>query len=197
VNLFASSIVVITGTFNINTDILMHSSILDLATISAGLLVVRLVVGLLMAAHGSQKLLGWFGGHGIAGTGMFLESIGFRPGRFFAVLASVTEVVSGILVALGLFGPIGPALMLSVMIVAAVSVHWKNGVFAQANGIEVPLFYGTAAVALALTGFGNYSLDSLLGLQSLYTPALALAALAIGLIGGVGNLLARRPAVAA
>jgi len=175
----------------------MHTSILDAATISAGLLVVRLVIGLLMAAHGSQKLFGWFGGHGIAGTGMFFESIGFRPGRFFATLASVTEVVSGILVALGLFGPIGPALMLSVMIVAAVSVHWKNGLFAQSNGIELSLFYGTAAVALALTGFGDYSLDSLLGLQSLYTPTLALAALAIGIVGGVGNLLARRPAVAA
>jgi putative oxidoreductase len=175
----------------------MHTSILGAATISAGLLVVRLVIGLLMAAHGSQKLFGWFGGHGIAGTGMFFESIGFRPGRFFATLASVTEVVSGILVALGLFGPIGPALMLSVMIVAAVSVHWKNGLFAQSNGIELSLFYGTAAVALALTGFGDYSLDSLLGLQSLYTPTLALGALAIGLIGGVGNLLARRPAVAA
>jgi putative oxidoreductase len=175
----------------------MHTSILGMATISAGLLVVRLVIGLLMAAHGSQKLFGWFGGHGIAGTGMFFESIGFRPGRFFATLASVTEVVSGILVALGLFGPIGPALMLSVMIVAAVSVHWKNGLFAQTNGIELSLFYGSVAVALALTGFGDYSLDSLLGLQSLYTPTLALAALAIGLIGGVGNLLARRPAVAA
>lgn len=174
----------------------MHTSILDLATMSAGLLVVRVVVGLLMAAHGSQKLFGWFGGHGIAGTGAFLESIGFRPGRFFAILASATEVVSGILVALGLFGPIGPALMMSVMIVAAVSVHWKNGLFAQANGIEVPLFYGAVAVSLALTGFGRYSLDALLGLQALYTPTLALAAIAVGFIGGVGNLLARRPAVA-
>ncbi len=175
----------------------MHTSILDLATIGAGLLVVRLVIGLLMAAHGSQKLLGWFGGHGLAGTGMFFESIGFRPGRLFATAAAVTEIVSGVLVALGLFGPIGPALMLSVMIVAAVSVHWKNGLFAQANGIELALFYGAVAVALALIGFGSYSLDALLGLQSFYTPTLALAALAIGFIGGVGTLLARRPVVAA
>jgi len=175
----------------------MHSSILDLATISAGLLVARIVIGLLMAAHGSQKLFGWFGGHGIAGTGAFFEALGFRPGRFFATVAAATEIVSGVLVALGLFGPIGPALMLSVMIVAAVSVHWKNGLFAQANGIELALFYGTVAVALALTGFGTYSLDSLLGLQWLYTPALALAALAVGFIGGVGNLLARRPVAVA
>jgi putative oxidoreductase len=174
----------------------MHTSILDIAGVSAGLLVVRLVVGLLMAAHGSQKLLGWFGGHGIAGTGVFFEQLGFRPGRLFATVASVTEIVSGILVALGLLGPIGPALMLSVMIVAAVSVHWKNGIFAQSNGIELALFYGTVAVALALIGFGTYSLDALFGLQSLYTPTLALSALAVGIIGGVANLLARRPVVA-
>lgn len=173
----------------------MHTSLLDLASISAGLLVARLVVGLLLAAHGSQKLFGWFGGHGIAGTAGFFETIGFRPGRLFAIVASVTELVSGILVALGLLGPIGPALMLSVMIVAAVSVHWKNGLFAANGGIELALFYGAAAVALALTGFGAYSLDSLLGLQSLYTPVFAIIALAIGFLGGVGNLLARRPLV--
>jgi putative oxidoreductase len=175
----------------------MHPSILDMAGMSAGLLVVRLVAGLMMAAHGSQKLLGWFGGHGIVGTGMFFEQLGFRPGRLFATVASVTEIVSGVLVALGLLGPIGPALMLSVMIVAAVSVHWKNGVFASSNGIELALFYGTVAVGLALIGFGAYSLDAVFGLQSLYTPALAVVALAIGVIGGVANLAARRPVAAA
>jgi putative oxidoreductase len=68
----------------------MQTSLLDFATVSAGLLAVRIVVGLLMAGHGSQKLFGWFGGHGIAGTGMFFESLGFRPGRFFAPLAATT-----------------------------------------------------------------------------------------------------------
>ena len=175
----------------------MHTSLLDFATLSVGLLIVRLVGGLLMAAHGSQKLFGWFGGHGIAGTGMYFESIGFRPGPLFARIAATTEVVSGLLIALGLLGPVGPALMLSVMIVAAVSVHWKNGLFATSNGIEVALFYATMAVGLALIGFGSYSLDALLGLQSLYTPVWALVALAIGVVGGIGNLLARRPVAAA
>ncbi|MDB4912277.1 MAG: hypothetical protein JWO39_3100 [Gemmatimonadetes bacterium] len=175
----------------------MDTSVLDLATISVGLLVLRLVVGLLIAAHGAQKLFGWFGGHGIAGTGAFFEAIGFRPGRFFAQLASVTELVSGVLITLGFLGPVGPALMLSVMIVAAVSVHWKNGLFATANGIELSLFYGTVAIGLALIGYGKYSLDALLGLQSLYTPTWAFVALAIGILGGIGNLLARRPVAAA
>jgi putative oxidoreductase len=159
----------------------------------AGLVVARLVFGLVMAGHGSQKLFGWFGGYGLAGTGGFLESIGFRPGRFFAALAAGTEVVSGLLLALGLLGPVGPALILSVMIVAAVSVHWQGGLFAQSNGIEVPLLYATAAVALALTGFGAYSLDAALGLGSIWTPAVTWAALAIGALGGFANLALRRP----
>jgi putative oxidoreductase len=99
--------------------------------------------------------------------------------------------VGGLLVALGLFGPIGPALMLSVMIVAAVTVHWKAGFFAQSGGIEVPFLYAAGAVALALAGPGRFSLDALLGLEWLWDPRIAAAALAIGVLGAVGNLLTR------
>src|SRR6267142_1112185 len=98
-----------------------------------GLLILRLVVGLTVAAHGVQKLFGWFGGYGIAGTGGFFEKLGFRPGRLFATAASAGEVLSGVLIALGLFGPAGPAILLSVMIVAAVSVHWQHGLWAASN----------------------------------------------------------------
>jgi len=157
-----------------------------------GLLVARLVFGVLMAAHGAQKLFGWFGGYGLAAVSGYFDTLGFRPGRFFAALASVAEVASGLLVATGLFGPIGPALMLSVMIVAAVSAHWRNGVFATSNGIEVPLLYGAAGAALALTGPGLYSFDAALGLTSMWTPAADEFVLAIGLAGGILNLLARR-----
>src|SRR5215218_9519413 len=100
---------------------------------SLGLFIVRVVVGLLMAAHGSQKLFGWFGGHGLAGTGGFFEALGFRPGRLSAAAAGAAELTGGLLVAAGLFGPVGPAVVLSVMVVAAVSVHW-HGVFAASNG---------------------------------------------------------------
>ncbi|MEO8622980.1 MAG: DoxX family protein [bacterium] len=164
------------------------------AAFSSGLLIARLVFGLIMSAHGAQKLFGWFGGYGLTATGQFLVQLGFRPARLFAAIASTTEVVCGILIALGFLGPVGPALMLSVMIVAAVTVHWKNGLFAMGNGIELPLLYGAAAVVLALTGPGLYSLDALLGLQALWSPTLAGGALALGVVGGIGNLAARRPA---
>src|ERR1043166_4356696 len=105
----------------------------------AGVLVLRIVAGLVMAAHGSQKLFGWFGGYGLAGTGGYFESLGFRPGHMFAAAAGLAEFLGGALIALGLFGPVGPGAVVATMIVAAVTVHWQNGLFAQANGIELPL----------------------------------------------------------
>ena len=174
----------------------MLTTAVDLTTAAMGLLVARIVLGLLMAAHGSQKLFGWFGGHGLAATGGMFEHLGFRPGKMFATVAAGTEFASGLLVALGLLGPIGPALIISVMIVAAASVHLRNGLFATSNGIEVPLLYATGAAALALTGPGAYSLDAALGLGTLSSPVVAGIALALGILGGVGNLMARRPAVA-
>ena len=155
-----------------------------------GLLIARMVLGLLMAAHGTQKLFGWFGGYGLAGTGGFFEQLGFRPGRFFAAAAGTTEVVGGLLVAAGLLGPLGPALILSVMVVAIVTVHWPHGLFAQNNGIETPLLYAVGAVALALTGPGAYSLDGLLRLS--WSGEIAWIALALGVLGGVANLAIRK-----
>jgi putative oxidoreductase len=157
-----------------------------------GFLIARLVIGLLIAAHGAQKLFGWFGGHGLKATGEFFGKLGFQPGRLYATSAGLGELVSGLLIALGFLGPVGPAILLAVMIVAAISVHWRNGLFAATNGIELPLLYGTAAVRFALAGPGRYSLDSLLGTHIEWTPALIWAALAVGLVGGIANLALRR-----
>jgi putative oxidoreductase len=162
-------------------------------TASIGLLVARLVIGLLMAAHGAQKLFGWFGGVGPTKAGDAMAQLGFRPGFAFAIVAGATEVVSGLLVAVGLFGPVGPALMLSVMIVAIVAVHWSHGVFAMNNGIEVPLLYAIVLILFAGVGYGAHSLDALLNLSGVWSPELTWVVLSIGFIGGVANTIMRRP----
>ena len=159
-----------------------------------GLLIARMVFGLLMAAHGAQKLFGWFGGYGMAGTAGFFEQLGFRPGKLFAGAAAGTETVAGLLVAFGLLGPLGPALIVSVMIVAAATVHWQHGLFASNNGIEVPLLYGVAALTLALTGHGAFSLDAALALT--WSEPVIWAVLAAGVIGGFANLAIRKTAPA-
>jgi putative oxidoreductase len=162
------------------------------STIDAGLLILRLALGLYMAAHGAQKLLGWFGGYGLHATGEFMVKLGFSRGRFFATLASATEVVSGLMVALGLLGPIGPALMISVMIVAIATVHVGNGFFATKNGIELPFLFAAGALAIALTGWGAYSLDVPLGLDRFWTPRVVWVVLALGIVGGFASLAIRR-----
>ena len=160
--------------------------------IGLGLLSARLVFGLTMAAHGAQKLFGWFGGHGLRATSAGFESIGFRPGRFYASAAGLVEFVSGLLMALGLFGPVGPALMVSVMIVAAVIGHWKNGFFAP-TGIELNLLFGGTGFALALAGSGAFALDRWLGLESLRSASVAGVALAVSAIGALVVISAHRP----
>jgi putative oxidoreductase len=157
------------------------------------LLLVRLI-GIGFAAHGAQKLFGWFGGHGLAGTGGFFESIGFRPGRAFAAAAGFSELAGGLLVALGLLGPIGPMFMIAVMTTASLSVHAPKGFFAQDGGYELPLVYGGLAFLLAFTGFGVYSLDAAFGLNTLWTPTISWIAVGLGILGGFGNHATRRKA---
>ena len=161
-----------------------------------GFLFARVAIGLLIAAHGAQKLFGWFGGHGLEGTGQFFGQLGFQPARLFATAAALGELTSGVLIALGLFGPVGPAIMLAVMLVAAISFHWKNGLFAVNNGIELPLLYSIAAVRFALTGPGRHSLDAALGFRWAWTPRVIWIALAVGVLGGLVNLAFRRPPAA-
>jgi putative oxidoreductase len=144
-----------------------------------GLLIVRLILGFGISAHGVQKLFGWLGGHGLNGTGGLFESIGFRPGRMFALAAGLAEFGGGALTALGFLGPIGPALIILVMMVALLTVHLPHGFFAQSNGIELPVTYITGALAVASAGPGAYSLDHFFGLGARPNPAVTWSAVLI------------------
>jgi putative oxidoreductase len=159
-------------------------------------LIIRLLVGLAMAAHGSQKLFGWFRGYGLAGTGGFFEQLGFRPGKTFALLAGLGEFAGGLLTALGLLGALGPALIVLVMTVAALSVHVRNGFFATGNGYELNVIYAASALAIAFAGSGAFSLDRLFGLSLLAAPAQAAITIAVAIVIGALNTFARRPSTA-
>ncbi|WNQ11194.1 DoxX family protein [Paenibacillus aurantius] len=127
-----------------------------------GLLIIRLVIGVLFIGHGAQKLFGWFGGYGPKGTGGWMESIGVKPGVLMAVLAGLMELLGGALFAAGLFTPVAAALIVLTMLGAIKTVHGQNGLWATANGYEYNLVLIAAAVGIALTGAGAYSLDALL-----------------------------------
>jgi putative oxidoreductase len=160
--------------------------------IALPLLIVRLVIGLGFASHGAQKLFGWFGGYGLSGTGGFFESLGFKPGKLFAGAAGAGELLGGLLLALGLGGPIGSMLIISVMLVAILTVHLSHGFFASSNGIEMPLLYLALGFTFAFVGFGAYSLDAALGWNTVWTPALTWLFVGLGIVGGLLNVAARR-----
>ncbi|MGA2111794.1 MAG: DoxX family membrane protein [Anaerolineales bacterium] len=132
---------------------------------NAGVLILRVVVGLLLVGHGSQKLFGWFGGGGFAATAGWIGKIGLRPRWFWALLASLSELGGGLLLALGFLNPLGSLGICAAMLMATVKVHWPNGIWATKGGVEFPLTNLAAALALALTGPGTYSLDGALGIR--------------------------------
>jgi putative oxidoreductase len=155
-----------------------------------GILILRLVIGLTMTAHGLQKLFGWFGGHGLEGAGKMFEQMGFIPGKRAAFFAGLAEG-GGLLLALGLATPLGAMLVFSVMFVAVMTAHIKNGFFIQNRGYEYNLVLGLGGLSLAFTGPGPYSLDWFLGLPyaGLYW---GLGAFGLGLVGGLLQLSMRK-----
>jgi putative oxidoreductase len=163
--------------------------------VDTGLLILRLAVGLLLVGHGSQKLFGAFGGHGLDGTGGFFHSIGFRPGRPMALVAGLSEAGAGLLLALGLLTPLAAAGIVGTLFVAG-SVHAKGGLWGQNGGFELPLVYSVAAVALAFTGPGRYSLDNVVGLDHFSGAGWGVLAAAIGLLSGVVVVSRARKALA-
>jgi putative oxidoreductase len=161
-------------------------------TMSTGLLILRLVVGLVLAGHGAQKLFGWFGGYGVAGTGGWLHSIGFRPGKPMAVVVGLAELAGGIGLALGLLTPLAAAVVIGTMAVAGWS-HAANGLWGTNGGYEQALTYGVVAVALAFTGAGDFSVDHTLGLT--WGTGYAVAATALGLLAALVSVAAAKIAL--
>jgi putative oxidoreductase len=156
-----------------------------------GLFIIRLALGLLLFAHGTQKLFGWYGGYGLDGTGGFFESVGHKPGRLMAGIAGASEAGGGLLLVLGLATPLGAAMVTGTMIVAAVSVHAPNGLWATNGGYELPLINALVAVGLGFTGAGTWSADNAFGIP--WTRGVGPGLLAVFLAGCASAItLARR-----
>lgn len=137
---------------------------------SLALLIVRLTLGITFMGHGAQKLFGWFGGAGFATTAKgYEERMGMRPGAFYAALAGGGEFLGGLLVALGLFTPIGALLIAASMAVAIATVTGKKGYWISKGGWEYNALIIVVCVALILAGPGVYALDHVIGLDALFT----------------------------
>jgi putative oxidoreductase len=161
--------------------------------VNLGRLLVRVTVGSIFLEHGTQKLFGWFGGHGPDGTGQFFESLGLRPGRRNAIAAGVAEASGGLMLTLGLATPLAAASLASVMLTALRTAIWPGGIKTGTGGYEMLLL--VSALALAESGPGPWSLDALLKSErrGVGWAAAALAAAAAGSAGAIA-LGKRHPA---
>jgi len=159
-----------------------------------GLLLLRIVVGLLFVAHGLQKLLGWFGGAGLEGTAKMFDRAGLRPGRVTATLGGAAELAGGVSIALGLLVPLGAIAVLLMMAGAVVAVHGPKGLWNTNGGSEFPIVLGSVALAMTLTGPGRWSVDHLAGLTlaGWWWFAAACAITAIGAAVDVAMIRANR-----
>ena len=160
--------------------------------VDTGLLVLRVVVGLLLVGHGTRSLFGWFGGRGLAGTARYFRSVGYWPPKFITSFAITAEIVGGAALAAGFMAPLAAAVVIGAML-NAVAIRWRNGLWAANNGFGYPLVIAIAAATLAFTGPGAISLDARVGLGS---PSIetGLLVVAMGLLAGSALLVSRAAA---
>lgn len=165
-------------------------------TMSTALLILRLVLGLTLVGHGTQKLFGWFAGPGLARLKQGFEKQGFKPVWLWVSFVILGEVGGGLSIALGFLTPLGAAGIFGAMFMATFKSHWKNGFWLSKGGYEYSLVLLVVSIALGLIGPGSYSLDTLFGInlpQALLFGVLAVAAL---LVDVIGIRISRPPAVA-
>src|ERR1700687_6206769 len=165
-------------------------------SIAFGLLILRLWVGLPPAAHGAQKLFGWWGGPGMTGWTQSVRRLRIRPAQPWAWVAALSEFGGGLLLALGLLWPLGSLAIAGAMLVAIATVHLPKGFWVSKGGFEFNLTLIGAAAALALTGPGSYSLDSALRIHLPEPLALIVGTIAL-IVGVSATLLSRSQAEAA
>ena len=125
----------------------------------AGALALRIPVGIVFAAHGAQKLFGWFGGYGLEGSGQFFASVGLNPGYLLALLAGLAEFFGGLALIAGLLVRPAAAALAFAMLVAIFAVHWGKGFFAASGGYEFALALFAASLSLLFSGAGRFSVD--------------------------------------
>ena len=164
-----------------------------MTALNTGLLVLRLVVGIGLAAHGAQKLFGWWGGPGVRGLLGHLTHMRFRPAPLWVAGAIGTEIGGGLLLALGFLSPLGSVGVGAAMLMAIVAFHWGKGFFGQGGGLESPFLYLVAAATIGMTGPGSYSLDSLFKI-ALPEPVTGIVAAALAVAGVAVGIAGRRPA---
>ena len=142
----------------------MKTLITKLTATDAGwsALALRIPVGIIFAAHGAQKLFGWFGGYGLEGTAGWMGSIGLSPGMLMALLAGAAEFFGGLALIVGLLTRPAAAALAVAMLVAIFAVHFQNGLFMANNGYEFGLALLAASVSLLFSGAGKFSIDNLL-----------------------------------
>jgi putative oxidoreductase len=156
-------------------------------------LIARLLLGSIFFYHGTQKLFGWFGGYGLKGTGGFFEgALGMKPGVLFAFVAGAGELVGGVLTLLGWLNPMGPALIVAVMIAAIITVHLPKGFDNAKGGYEYNLANIAGAFAIAGAGNGAYSLDAIAPVAVLSAPNVAWIIFAVAIVGALLSLVGRQ-----